>query len=206
MLPAVATIAPLFIFLNGIKLDLPILGSFNLRQSLLGVALAVISGALPFAIWNLKGYLDTIPKDLEEAAAVDGASQQPDLPAESSCRWRCRPLAVTAFLGFHARLDRVLLRRRRSCAIRKDYTLAYGTEQDGRCLRTDAVVGLRRVRDPVLPARLGRVLLLPALHRGWPGDRRREGLMSRMALANGGCSADAGPDAHGGPSVERRVT
>ena len=37
--------------------------------------LAVISGQLPFAIWNLKGYLDTIPKDLEEAAAVDGASQ-----------------------------------------------------------------------------------------------------------------------------------
>jgi arabinogalactan oligomer/maltooligosaccharide transport system permease protein len=99
MLPAVATIAPLFIMLNSIKLDLPILGEFNLRQSLLGVALAVISGALPFAIWNLKGYLDTIPKELEEAAAVDGATRNQTffrvvLPLATPA------LAVTAFLGF----------------------------------------------------------------------------------------------------------
>src|SRR5439155_1112281 len=75
MLPAVATIAPLFIMLNSVRIDLPILGQFNLRQSLLGVGLAVVSGALPFAIWNLKGYLDTIPKELEEAAAVDGCTR-----------------------------------------------------------------------------------------------------------------------------------
>ena len=53
MLPAVATIAPLFIMLNSIKLDLPIVGQFALRQSLIGVGLAVVSGTLPFAIWNL---------------------------------------------------------------------------------------------------------------------------------------------------------
>lgn len=99
MLPAVATIAPLFIMLNSVRLDLPLLGEFNLRQSLLGVALAVISGALPFAIWNLKGYLDTIPKELEEAAAVDGATRnqsffQVVLPLAMPA------LAVTAFLGF----------------------------------------------------------------------------------------------------------
>jgi arabinogalactan oligomer/maltooligosaccharide transport system permease protein len=101
MLPAVATIAPLFIMLNSIKVDLPVLGQFNLRQSLLGVGLAVISGALPFAIWNLKGYLDTIPRDLEEAAAVDGCSRNQTF-------WRIvlplatPALAVTAFLGFVA--------------------------------------------------------------------------------------------------------
>jgi arabinogalactan oligomer/maltooligosaccharide transport system permease protein len=99
MLPAVATIAPLFIMLNGIKVDLPLLGQFNLRQSLLGVGLAVISGALPFAIWNLKGYLDTIPKDLEEAAAVDGCTRNQTfwkivLPLATPA------LAVTGFLGF----------------------------------------------------------------------------------------------------------
>ncbi len=101
MLPAVASIAPLFIMLNSIKLDLPILGQFNLRQSLLGVCLAVISGALPFAIWNLKGYLDTIPKDLEEAAAVDGCTRNQSfvkiiLPLATPA------LAVTGFLGFVA--------------------------------------------------------------------------------------------------------
>jgi arabinogalactan oligomer/maltooligosaccharide transport system permease protein len=99
MLPAVATIAPLFIMLNSVRLDLPLLGEFNLRQSLMGVGLAIISGALPFAIWNLKGYLDTIPKELEEAAAVDGATRnqsffQVVLPLATPA------LAVTAFLGF----------------------------------------------------------------------------------------------------------
>ncbi len=45
----------------------------TLRQTLLGLALAFASGGLPFAIWNLKGYFDTIPKELEEAALIDGA-------------------------------------------------------------------------------------------------------------------------------------
>jgi arabinogalactan oligomer/maltooligosaccharide transport system permease protein len=66
MLPSIATIAPLFVLLNRI--------SFNLRNSLLGVGLAMTSTALPFAIWNLKGYLDTIPKDLSDAALIDGAN------------------------------------------------------------------------------------------------------------------------------------
>jgi arabinogalactan oligomer / maltooligosaccharide transport system permease protein len=96
MLPAVATIAPLFVFLNRIQF-----GTFNLRDSLLGVALAVTAGQLPFAIWNLKGYIDTIPRDLEEAAAVDGASQwrifwNVILPLSTPV------IAVTAFFGFVA--------------------------------------------------------------------------------------------------------
>jgi arabinogalactan oligomer/maltooligosaccharide transport system permease protein len=99
MLPAVATIVPLFLMLNGIDMDLPILGEFNLRTSLIGVGLAVVSGALPFAIWNLKGYLDTIPKELEEAAAVDGCTRNQSffrivLPLATPA------LAVTGFLGF----------------------------------------------------------------------------------------------------------
>lgn len=108
MLPAVATLTPLFVFLNQIRLDqVPLLGpvvkgvfgSFNLRDSILGVTLAVISGLLPFAIWNLKGYLDTIPRELEEAAAVDGATTNQTffkivLPLAMPA------LAVTAFLGF----------------------------------------------------------------------------------------------------------
>ena len=101
MLPTVATLTPLFVLLNSIKVDLPLIGAFNLRQSLLGVGLAIVSGLLPFAIWNLKGYLDTIPRDLEEAAAVDGADIHQTflriiLPLSMPA------LAVTAFLGFIA--------------------------------------------------------------------------------------------------------
>lgn len=72
---------------------------FSIRDSLLGVGLAMISGALPFAIWNLKGYLDTIPKELEEAAIIDGASPNQTfiriiLPLATPA------IAVTGFLGF----------------------------------------------------------------------------------------------------------
>ncbi len=96
MLPAVATIAPLFVSLNKV-----VIGSFNLRASLFGVALAVTSGQLPFAIWNMKGYLDTIPRDLEEAASVDGANRfqiflRIILPLSKPV------IAVTAFFGFIA--------------------------------------------------------------------------------------------------------
>ena len=101
MLPPVATLTPLFVMLNRVQLDVPILGDFNLRNSLAGVGLAIISGLLPFAIWNLKGYLDTIPRELEEAAAVDGATTNQTfiriiLPLATPA------LAVTAFLGFVA--------------------------------------------------------------------------------------------------------
>ncbi|HSH04428.1 MAG TPA: ABC transporter permease subunit [Anaerolineae bacterium] len=96
MLPSIATIAPLFVSLNRISI-----GDFNLRNSLWGVGLAMTSGALPFAIWNLKGYLDTIPKDLEEAALIDGATPNQVffrivLPLAAPA------LAVTVFLGFLA--------------------------------------------------------------------------------------------------------
>ncbi|CAG0929685.1 Trehalose transport system permease protein SugB [Thermoflexales bacterium] len=94
MLPAIGTIAPLFVLLNKVPL-----GNTSLRDSLLGVGFAIISGALPFAIWNLKGYLDTIPRDLEEAGRIDGASHnqvffQIILPLAIPA------LAVTGFLGF----------------------------------------------------------------------------------------------------------
>jgi arabinogalactan oligomer/maltooligosaccharide transport system permease protein len=63
------------------------------------VTLAVISAQLPFAIWNLKGYLDTIPKDLEEAAAVDGATQN-QIFRKVVLPLAIPAIAVTGFLGF----------------------------------------------------------------------------------------------------------
>jgi arabinogalactan oligomer / maltooligosaccharide transport system permease protein len=98
MLPSIATLPSLFVLLNKIQFQI---GStlFNLRNSLWGVGVAILSGSLPFAIWNMKGYLDTIPKDLEESASIDGCNQIQafflvTLPLSTPV------LAVTFFLGF----------------------------------------------------------------------------------------------------------
>src|SRR5512142_2430641 len=98
MLPSIATLPALFVLLNKVQIDL---GNsvFNLRNSLIGVGLAVLSGSLPFAIWNMKGYLDTIPRELEEAALIDGCTPNSaffrvTLPLSTQV------LAVTFFLGF----------------------------------------------------------------------------------------------------------
>jgi arabinogalactan oligomer/maltooligosaccharide transport system permease protein len=100
ILPSVATLAPLFVMLNRINIDIGSL-QFNLRNSLWGVALALTSSQLPFAIWNLKGYLDTIPRELEEAALIDGASPN-QLFLRIIMPMSTPVLAVTAFFGFNA--------------------------------------------------------------------------------------------------------
>lgn len=96
MLPAIATLAPLTVMLNKVQF-----GGFNLKNSLFGVALAVTSSQLPFAIWNMKGYLDTIPKELEEAATVDGASKLQTF-VKIIVPLATPVIAVTAFFGFIA--------------------------------------------------------------------------------------------------------
>jgi len=99
MLPAIATVAPLFVLLNRVNIEFGAL-SFNLRNSLWGVGIAIMASTLPFAIWNLKGYLDTVPRELEEAARIDGAS-----PNQMFLRiilpLAAPALAVTGFLAFN---------------------------------------------------------------------------------------------------------
>ena len=44
-------------------------------DKLLGVILVYLTFALPFCVWTLRGFLLGIPKDLEEAAMVDGSTR-----------------------------------------------------------------------------------------------------------------------------------
>jgi arabinogalactan oligomer/maltooligosaccharide transport system permease protein len=66
-----------------------------------GLILAYTTGTLVFCTWNMKGYFDTIPIDLEEAAMLDGCG-----PIQAFIRVALplvRPaLAVTAILAFLA--------------------------------------------------------------------------------------------------------
>ncbi|HEV3409456.1 MAG TPA: sugar ABC transporter permease [Chthoniobacterales bacterium] len=65
MFPATMLLLPLYLIL--IKL--------SLINSYLGVIIIYAATALPFCIWQLKGYYDTIPQSLEEAASIDGCSR-----------------------------------------------------------------------------------------------------------------------------------
>ena len=62
MFPGVVMAIPLYIILQ----------KLHLLNSLAGMALVYSTTAVPFCVWMLKGYFDTIPKELEEAAVMDG--------------------------------------------------------------------------------------------------------------------------------------
>ncbi len=65
MLPGIVIVVPLIITLRNL----------GLTDSLFGLGITYLLLGLPIAVWMLKGYLDDIPRDLDEAAIVDGASQ-----------------------------------------------------------------------------------------------------------------------------------
>lgn len=50
------------------------LRTFGLLDSKIGLALVHVAFATPFATWLLKGFADSIPRELEEAGAIDGAT------------------------------------------------------------------------------------------------------------------------------------
>ena len=64
MFPATMLLLPLYI----------VLVRLGLINSYLGIVVIYTATALPFCVWQMKGYYDTIPASLEEAARIDGAS------------------------------------------------------------------------------------------------------------------------------------
>lgn len=65
MIPAGMLILPLYLMIM----------KLNLINTYLGMIIAYSVSSLPFSIWILKGYYDTIPRSLEEAAKVDGTTE-----------------------------------------------------------------------------------------------------------------------------------
>ena len=51
-----------------------LLKTMNLLNSYIGLIFVYAGGMCIFSIWNMKGYFDTIPLEIEEAAKIDGAS------------------------------------------------------------------------------------------------------------------------------------
>lgn len=52
-----------------------VLEGWNLRNSIIGLTIAYLAFVLPFTIWTLRGFVNGVPKELEEAAMVDGSSR-----------------------------------------------------------------------------------------------------------------------------------
>jgi len=64
MFPAPMLLLPTYLLLT----------KLGLTNNFLGLLVPYTATAVPFAVWNLKGYFDTIPRSLEESAYIDGAS------------------------------------------------------------------------------------------------------------------------------------
>ena len=65
LFPFVLLVIPLFLILRQVEL-------VNTHA---GLVLVYVVWALPFALWMLQGFVRNVPRDLEEAAAVDGATR-----------------------------------------------------------------------------------------------------------------------------------
>ena len=91
MFPATMLLLPLYI----------LIARLGLIDTYLGLMVFYTSTALPFCVWQMKGFYDTIPASLEEAARIDGCSR-------AAAFWRViMPLAVpglviTALFSFMA--------------------------------------------------------------------------------------------------------
>jgi multiple sugar transport system permease protein len=64
-IPAVVIILPFYLMFRDF-------GLLDSRIALIAINLAIVT---PFAVWMIKGYMDAIPPDSEEAAMVDGATR-----------------------------------------------------------------------------------------------------------------------------------
>jgi len=65
MFPGVMMMIPLYVIMQ----------KMGLLNSQMGLILVYSTTAIPFCVWMLKGYFDTIPRDLEESAVIDGAGK-----------------------------------------------------------------------------------------------------------------------------------
>jgi ABC-type maltose transport system permease subunit len=73
--------------------------SLGLYDNLFGLILVYVSLVLPFSIWNMKAFFDTLPRDIDEAALIDGASYSRAM-YHIVLPLAVPGLAVTAFFSF----------------------------------------------------------------------------------------------------------
>ena len=65
IIPGTATVLPFYLIIRNL----------HLINTLAGVIIGITVGTIPFMLWVMKGFFDTVPLELEEAAWLDGASR-----------------------------------------------------------------------------------------------------------------------------------
>jgi N,N'-diacetylchitobiose transport system permease protein len=65
LVPFLALLIPLFLMLQ----------KANLTDSLIGVSITYLVLILPYTVWTLRGFISAIPRELDEAALIDGCSR-----------------------------------------------------------------------------------------------------------------------------------
>ena len=71
MFPGILFLLPLYLIFTQIRN----ITGLQLQGSYLGLSITYMTFTLPFAIWMLSGYFASIPKELEEAAMIDGTGR-----------------------------------------------------------------------------------------------------------------------------------
>jgi N,N'-diacetylchitobiose transport system permease protein len=65
LVPFLALLIPLFLMLQPV----------GLTNSIIGVAITYLVILLPYTVWTLRGFISAIPRELDEAAMIDGCTQ-----------------------------------------------------------------------------------------------------------------------------------
>ncbi len=65
MLPPIAVIIPIYLLMSGL----------GLLDTFLGMIVVYMTISLPYSVWMMKSFFDEIPRELDEAAMVDGCSK-----------------------------------------------------------------------------------------------------------------------------------
>lgn len=100
MFPPTMVMLPLYVLMK----------SLHLLDTFAGLVVAYTATALPFSVWTLRGYYDTIPVELEQAAMIDGctpwqAFTRVTLPLAAPA------LAITALFSFMSAWSEFLVAR-----------------------------------------------------------------------------------------------
>ncbi len=100
LFPATMLMLPLYVLMK----------TLHLLDTFTGLAVAYTATALPFCVWTLRGYYDTLPVELEQAALIDGcgpwcAFTRITLPLAAPA------LAITALFSFMSAWSEYLMAR-----------------------------------------------------------------------------------------------